>query len=363
MTCAIKNTTGKDMSTVGKMISEYFPYAEKEMGFDQPVTVILKSDLENAKNPLGKTAYYDPTSFEIVLYIDGRHPKDIARSFSHELVHHKQNCNGELEGVTGEQGYAQTETGHKVEEEAYSLGNTCFRNWEDQLKKRMNETSYYKRGDIAMNEQILREAIKKAFLKSPTLRRKYKLAEKIKKSLEDSLDLEEAEKKKKDNKKKKTEVGTVEVETEVETDVEIKEENLDEEEDVVEEGSINELHPDNPFARPDAPALVNCDKVRAMKKKLEGEIYEMERDPSAGATKHSQMSFAPPEDTSKLRKQLEYLTTAEHWQSCWQGMEKPFKGDMSELEESIQEIKEEKPLKEWYGNSLYNKLLKEYTKR
>ena len=42
MTFAIKNTTDKNMSTVGKMISDYFPYAKKEMGFDQPVTVILK---------------------------------------------------------------------------------------------------------------------------------------------------------------------------------------------------------------------------------------------------------------------------------------------------------------------------------
>ena len=134
------------------------------MGFDQPVTIILESDLENAANPLGKTAYYSPSDNTVVLYTDNRHTKDLMRSLSHELVHHKQNCNGELDGIVGEQGYAQTEIGHKIEEEAYSLGNTCFRNWEDSVKKQINETSYIIKGDkkMKLTETKLREMVKKA---------------------------------------------------------------------------------------------------------------------------------------------------------------------------------------------------------
>ena len=83
------------------------------------------------------------------------------------------------------------------------------------MQKQMNEPTYYKRGDITMNKQILREAVNKALLKSPALKKNTKLAEAIQKSLEDSfektLDLEEAEKK--DKKKEKTEVETIEVET------------------------------------------------------------------------------------------------------------------------------------------------------
>ncbi len=176
----LKNNTNKDMSTLHKMVDAYFPYAKKEMGFDVPVTVTLVSDSKNSKNPLGKTAYYDPSNYEVVLYTDNRHPKDIMRSLSHELVHHKQNCNGELEGITGEQGYAQTEHGHRIEEEAYSLGNTCFRNWEDSVKKQINETTYSKRGKKQMNEDLIRDAIRKIINESPTLKEHLSKKEQLK---------------------------------------------------------------------------------------------------------------------------------------------------------------------------------------
>jgi len=155
MKYTIKNNTGQDTFTLNKMVDAYFPYAQKNMGFDMPVTIMFESDVENAKNPLGKTAYYDPSNYTVVLYTDNRHPKDIMRSLSHELVHHKQNCNGELSGITGEQGYAQTGVGSRIEEEAYSLGNTCFRNWEDSLKKQINETSYSRRNKIIKENNIM----------------------------------------------------------------------------------------------------------------------------------------------------------------------------------------------------------------
>jgi hypothetical protein len=167
----IKNNTGNDFSILENLIEKFFPYAQENMNFDRSVTIVLESDLENAQNPLGKTAYYSPSDNTVVLYTDNRHPKDLMRSLSHELVHHKQNCNGELSEITGEQGYAQTETGHKIEEEAYSLGNTCFRNWEDSVKKGLNETSYNTRGDKKMKltetklREMIKEALKNVYLK------------------------------------------------------------------------------------------------------------------------------------------------------------------------------------------------------
>jgi len=167
----IKNNTGNDFSILENLIEKFFPYAQENMNFDRSVTIVLESDLENAQNPLGKTAYYSPSDNTVVLYTDNRHPKDLMRSLSHELVHHKQNCNGELSEITGEQGYAQTETGHKIEEEAYSLGNTCFRNWEDSVKKGINETSYNTKGDKKMKlteaklREMIKEALKNVYLK------------------------------------------------------------------------------------------------------------------------------------------------------------------------------------------------------
>jgi hypothetical protein len=46
----------------------------------------------------GKTAYYDPNNQEVVLYVLGRHPKDVCRSFTHEMIHHIQNLEGRLGG-------------------------------------------------------------------------------------------------------------------------------------------------------------------------------------------------------------------------------------------------------------------------
>ena len=54
-----------------------------------PKLVLKHGDSENAREFLGKTAYYDPHTQTIVLYTEGRHPKDIVRSFSHEMIHHR----------------------------------------------------------------------------------------------------------------------------------------------------------------------------------------------------------------------------------------------------------------------------------
>ena len=117
---------------------EFLPFAQKRLGFDKPVSVNLLSDPENAKNPLGKTAYYEPGKMKITLFVDKRHVKDILRSMAHELVHHAQNCRGEFKNgfETGE-GYAQ-EDGHmrEMEREAYEKGQMMLRDFEDGRKKK-----------------------------------------------------------------------------------------------------------------------------------------------------------------------------------------------------------------------------------
>lgn len=108
----------------------------KKFNIQQTPKVILRKDEENAAQTLGKTAYYDPSNYEIVLYISGRHPKDILRSFAHELIHHIQNERGDLNmGDASNPQYAQ-EDDHlrRMEEEAYLEGNLLIRDWEDKYK-------------------------------------------------------------------------------------------------------------------------------------------------------------------------------------------------------------------------------------
>jgi hypothetical protein len=137
----VKNLTGGELNHIEGFVDQFLPFAQKRLGFDRPVTITLKSDSENAKKILGRTGYYDPDNDEVVIYTDNRHPKDILRSISHELVHHAQNCRGEFDD-SGElyQGYAQDDDHmRKMEIEAYLLSNgddlMIFRDFEDKIKK------------------------------------------------------------------------------------------------------------------------------------------------------------------------------------------------------------------------------------
>ena len=95
--------------------------------------VKVRKDELNASNFFGRTAYYDPNEREIVVYISGRHDKDIVRSFSHEMIHHMQNLQGTLHNIST-QNTNEDEKLLELEKEAYLLGNVTFRNWEDSLK-------------------------------------------------------------------------------------------------------------------------------------------------------------------------------------------------------------------------------------
>jgi hypothetical protein len=94
-----------------------------------------------------------------------------------------------------------------------------------------------------------------------------------------------------------------------------------------EKEALNEVHPDNPFGPGD---LVNCDKVRAKKKALQEEEFQARKALEGSFSTKGYYGAANPEDMDRwhqsIVKQLKYLTTAEHWQNCWKGIEKPFKG-------------------------------------
>ena len=98
--------------------------------------VVLRKDAENGALTLGRTAYYDPNDLTIVLYTSNRHPKDILRSFAHELIHHVQNERGDLHlGDSSDPQYAQNDEHlRKMEKEAYLQGNLLMRDFEDNFK-------------------------------------------------------------------------------------------------------------------------------------------------------------------------------------------------------------------------------------
>ena len=103
-----------------------------------PKVEFIDGDVENAKKFLGKTAYYDPNTQTIVLYTEGRHPKDIVRSFSHEMVHHTQFLEGRLDDIQTTD-TTKDDNLEKIEQEANLVGTMTFRNFTDSLNNDIEE--------------------------------------------------------------------------------------------------------------------------------------------------------------------------------------------------------------------------------
>ena len=99
-----------------------------------PSMEFIDGDSSNAKDFFGKTAYYDPNRQHIVLYTEGRHPKDIVRSYAHEMIHHIQNLEDRLGDIAGTD-TTSDEHLDKLEQEANLRGTMTFRNWTDSLNE------------------------------------------------------------------------------------------------------------------------------------------------------------------------------------------------------------------------------------
>lgn len=157
------------MALIKKLIRAFYPFARQKMGFNKPVRLFLRQDNENALDPLGKTAFYNPEEFSVTLYTSDRHPKDVVRSLAHELIHHKQNCEGRLTNINTDN-ITEDANLKELEEEAYRDGNSCFREWEDIYKKdklmessKMNEKKQGEySGDITENDTIKEYYVKRA---------------------------------------------------------------------------------------------------------------------------------------------------------------------------------------------------------
>ena len=117
-------------------LKELYLDAKEKYNIKKAPRVILRQDENNAKKMFGRTAFYQPDTQTIVVYITDRHPKDILRSYTHELIHHVQNERGDLNmGDASSPKYAQEdEHMRKMEMEAYLKGNLLLRDFEDNFK-------------------------------------------------------------------------------------------------------------------------------------------------------------------------------------------------------------------------------------
>ena len=122
-----------------KYIKKYYNYAKKYLEIDKAPKIKFVENKKNADDFLGKTGFYNPDNMTIHLYVTDRHPKDIVRSFAHELIHHYQNLNEKLPKEilhkTKDADYASKDSHLRdMEREAFEKGNMMFRDWTDSLK-------------------------------------------------------------------------------------------------------------------------------------------------------------------------------------------------------------------------------------
>ena len=160
---------------LGKLCS----FSQKRLGFERPPRLFLRNDNANSQKALGKTAYYEPNKETVTLFINKRHPKDILRSFAHELVHHAQNLRGDLspEKMTNMGPNYTQKCPHmrNMEKEAYLKGNMCFRDWEDTIQDKdkilinLAESKFLKENKTMttkITKDFLKEMIEKILLEN-----------------------------------------------------------------------------------------------------------------------------------------------------------------------------------------------------
>lgn len=154
-------------SNLSSMIREFYRYSKNRLGFSKKANIKLLHDEKNAKDILGYTGNYDPETYTISLYVTGRHPIDLLRSISHELVHHWQNCNGRFDSVNSVgEGYAQNNSFlRRLEKEAYEKGNLIYRDFQDMKRKSRKEDrgmtlqEMYNKRSIIIGQKFLKETV------------------------------------------------------------------------------------------------------------------------------------------------------------------------------------------------------------
>jgi hypothetical protein len=102
-------------------ISEFINFAKEFLNISDPVNIELTFD---KTSDVRTTGYYNNRERRLKVYIKDRATVDTCRSIAHELVHHKQNVNGEISNAK-EAGAV----GSPIENEANAKAGEIIRLW------------------------------------------------------------------------------------------------------------------------------------------------------------------------------------------------------------------------------------------
>ena len=105
---------------VVEMFKKFLPLAMEVLEVDSLPKMQFVAELNTGEQP--SFGMYVPDENMLAVALVNRHPVDILRTVAHELVHYKQNMNGELTPNSGE-------TGSPHENQAHEIAGVIMRNF------------------------------------------------------------------------------------------------------------------------------------------------------------------------------------------------------------------------------------------
>jgi hypothetical protein len=110
----------QENANVVEMFKKFLPLAMEVLEVDSLPKMQFVAELNTGKQP--SFGMYVPDENMLAVALVNRHPVDILRTVAHELVHYKQNMNGELTSDSGE-------TGSPHENQAHEIAGVIMRNF------------------------------------------------------------------------------------------------------------------------------------------------------------------------------------------------------------------------------------------
>jgi hypothetical protein len=110
----------QENANVVQMFKDFLPLAMEVLEIDRLPKMHFAPNLNTGEQP--SFGMYAPDDNFLAVALSNRHPVDILRTVAHELVHFKQNMNGELTPDSGE-------TGSPHENQAHEIAGVIMRNF------------------------------------------------------------------------------------------------------------------------------------------------------------------------------------------------------------------------------------------
>ena len=102
----------QENANVVEMFKKFLPLAMEVLEVDSLPKMRFAPDLNTGDQP--SFGMYSPDDNMLAVALANRHPVDILRTVAHELVHFKQNMNGELNPDSGETGSPHETQAHEI---------------------------------------------------------------------------------------------------------------------------------------------------------------------------------------------------------------------------------------------------------